>query len=207
MGVDIQMLAAAAQTAAQKAAKAEKARQKALNLLYTDIYAYIIGGILGALVLRNLFLTCVRYLDSRGQHHGDVLEKQPGRLRGDERYAQRTAILRWSQRLDQVATRPVRGFPIEWTYVRFFFVTVIVVINTVFCIVRLAIMLPEGILAKLAIDEVISAGRLHASALGTIRGVVRRASFLASMRTDGSRQLSDLVLLRWTQQCDCSFDR
>lgn len=142
MGAQIQMLAAAAQTAAQKAAKAEKTRQKALNLMYTDIYAYMIGGILGALVLRNLLLGCVRHLDSQRRNRSDVLEKQPGRLRGDERHAQRTAILRWSERLDHLATRPVRGFPIEWTYLRFFLVTVIVVINTVFCIVRLAGALP-----------------------------------------------------------------
>ncbi|GAA5965128.1 hypothetical protein JCM8115_006672 [Rhodotorula mucilaginosa] len=136
MGVEIHLLAAAAQTAAQKAAKAEKTRQKALNLLYTNIYAYLIGGILGAFVLRNLLLQCVRYLDTRRRNHGDAgLEKQSGRLRGDERYAQKAAILRWSERLDHLATRPVRGFPIEWTYLRFFLVTVIVVINTVFCIV------------------------------------------------------------------------
>lgn len=144
MGVEIHLLAAAAQTAAQKAAKAEKTRQKALNLLYTNIYAYLIGGILGAFVLRNLLLQCVRYLDTRRRNHGDAgLEKQSGRLRGDERYAQKAAILRWSERLDRLATRPVRGFPIEWTYLRFFLVTVIVVINTVFCIVRLVMTLPS----------------------------------------------------------------
>ncbi|GAA5861844.1 hypothetical protein JCM3774_001323 [Rhodotorula dairenensis] len=134
LGSDLTVLAAAAQTAAQKAAKAEKARQKALNLLYTDIYAYIIGGILGVLVIRNLILASLRYLDGRRQAHDKAYEKQE-RLRGEERYARKAAILRWSDRLDHVLTRPVRGFPVEWTLLRFFLVTVIVVINTVFCIV------------------------------------------------------------------------
>ncbi|GAA5981975.1 hypothetical protein JCM10908_004689 [Rhodotorula pacifica] len=137
MAVDFARLAAAAaQTAAQKAAKAEKTRQKALNLRYTNIYAYLIGALLGFFVLRNLLLTFFRFLDDRRQkNRGEVVEKQPGQLRGDERYAQKLAVLRWSDRIDQLLTRPVRGFPIEWTYLRFLLVTVIVVINTVFCIV------------------------------------------------------------------------
>lgn len=113
---------------------ARKSRADQPTAVYTDIYAYIIGGILGILVVRNLALTTLRYLDGRRQARDEFTEKQ-ARLRGEARYARKYTLLRWSDRLDHVLTRPVRGFPVEWTLLRIFFVTLIVVINTVFCIV------------------------------------------------------------------------
>ncbi|BGP31960.1 ferric-chelate reductase [Rhodotorula toruloides] len=114
-------------------AKAEKARQKLLSARYTNIYVWIMAALLGFLILRNLILTATRFFDRRRRRQAASNEK--GRRNGFDAYNDKPALLRWSDKIDSHALKPVRGLPTEWTYLRLVLVTAIVIVNTVFCVV------------------------------------------------------------------------
>ncbi|GAA5901561.1 hypothetical protein JCM6882_006312 [Rhodosporidiobolus microsporus] len=123
----------AKQTAADKM---EKARQKVANLHYTNIYTWILAGIVGVLVLRNLILLSQGYLARRRQRTADVAEKG-SKGAGSIIYGKKPALLRISDRIDGFLLKPINcwGVPADWTYLRLFAVTTICALNIAFCLV------------------------------------------------------------------------
>lgn len=120
---------------------AEKARESLASLHFSLAYQYIIAGIVGAFVLRNLALKLSRALSPR-RRPSSQSPGSPDTEKGSSNPPSSTSswrenvVLRSVRAIDTAASTPVwlRRLGPEWTVCRVFLFTVIVVINIAFCL-------------------------------------------------------------------------
>ncbi|GAA5878675.1 hypothetical protein JCM16303_002165 [Sporobolomyces ruberrimus] len=115
------------------AVKAEKTRQKIASLHVTNIYIFVMAGVLGFFILRNLVLVVQRSFFRRQRRS---LEAAGGE-KASSRVAVKPFLLRSSESVDNIALRPVHLplVPRDWTYLRLLLTFLIVAANIACCLV------------------------------------------------------------------------
>ncbi|GAA6012243.1 hypothetical protein JCM11491_007069 [Sporobolomyces phaffii] len=115
------------------AVKAEKARQKEASLHVANVYIFVMAGVLGFFVLRNVLLIVQRFFVRR--------QRLALRSSTDEKSSTfvgpKPFLLRLSDRVDALALRPVNLpiVPRDWTYLRLLLTVLISAANIACCLV------------------------------------------------------------------------
>ncbi|KAK4701780.1 hypothetical protein P7C70_g4442, partial [Phenoliferia sp. Uapishka_3] len=134
-------LSSFAKVAQTKADKAEKARQTLASLHYSNVYQFILAGIVGLLLLRNVALTIRTLLQSRrrlAQFSTSTSEKGSPETSSSSQHTlrQENFFFRSIGKVDAWGARPigVRFLPADCTVFRLVMTTFICVINLAFCL-------------------------------------------------------------------------
>ncbi|GAA6002237.1 hypothetical protein JCM5350_004226 [Sporobolomyces pararoseus] len=115
------------------AVKLEKTRQKLASLHVTNIYIFVMAGVLGFFILRNFLLIVQRFFLRR--------QRRALQASTDEKnatlYGPKPFLLRLSDRIDSIALRPVNLpiVPRDWTYLRLLLTVLITAANIACCLV------------------------------------------------------------------------
>ncbi|GAA6060074.1 hypothetical protein JCM10212_003035 [Sporobolomyces blumeae] len=114
------------------AVKLEKTRQKIASLHVTNVYVWVMAGVLGLFVLRNFALVVQRFVSRRRRSTATAAGEKDATLRGPK-----PSLLRLSDRLDSIALRPCNlpFVPQEWSWLRLVLTVLIAVANIVCCLV------------------------------------------------------------------------
>ncbi|GAA6027262.1 hypothetical protein JCM8097_002536 [Rhodosporidiobolus ruineniae] len=114
--------------------KLEKARQKAASLHLVNVYTWILAGVVGLFVLRNLLLQTQLFIARRRAAKRDrtaASEKSSDKGAGSVLYGEKPVLLRVSDSVDRFFTRPLVG---DWTVIRFVLVIGFIALNVGFCL-------------------------------------------------------------------------
>ncbi|GAA5971302.1 hypothetical protein JCM3765_003555 [Sporobolomyces pararoseus] len=96
------------------AVKLEKTRQKMASLHVTNIYIFVMAGVLGFFILRNFLLIVQRFFLRR--------QRRALQSSADEKnatfYGSKPFLLRLSDQIDSIVLRPINlpFVPRDWTY-------------------------------------------------------------------------------------------
>ncbi|GAA5836180.1 hypothetical protein JCM3766R1_001987 [Sporobolomyces carnicolor] len=116
------------------AVKLEKTRQKLASLHVTNIYIFVMAGVIGFFMLRNIVLISQRFFLRRQRRQAlrsSAIEKS------SVVFGPKPFLLRVSDRVDAVALRPVHLplVPRDWTYLRLVLTILISAANIACCLV------------------------------------------------------------------------
>ncbi|GAA5928689.1 ferric reductase family protein [Sporobolomyces koalae] len=115
------------------AVKLEKTRQKIASLHVTNIYIFVMAGVLGFFILRNVLLIVQRFFVRRQRKHNQSSATEKSAVN----VGSKPFLLRLSDRVDSIALRPCKlpFLPQDWTYLQLLLTILICAANIACCIV------------------------------------------------------------------------